>query len=118
MDHAAASGFLQGRVSQYTAEEEKGLGDLQGLVGAALAVPKEAVQPVFEALGKRHLSMLAEQQKLQLQPALISVVVQCIGGCLARDIGLVFLCQLLRMLSLLLEAPQLCCCIVHLLQLP
>ena len=81
LHHMTASGPLQGRISQYTAEQEKGLGDLQGLVGAALAVPKEAVQPVFEALGKRHLSMLAEQQKLQLQPALFTAVTQCIGAC-------------------------------------
>ena len=93
MNHT--DGSLQGRISQYTSEQEKGLGDLQGLVGAALAVPKEVVQPVFEALGKRHLSMLAEQQKLQLRPALVSAVVQCIGAFLTEDIRLMLICQLL-----------------------
>lgn len=84
LDHTASLDALQGKIAQHTAEQEKELGDLQGLVGAALAVPKEAVQPIFEALGKRHLSMLAEQQKLQLQPHLVTAVIKCIGGYLTQ----------------------------------
>ena len=99
LDHAIVSGSLQGRISQYTAEQEKELGDLQGLVGPALAVPKEAVQPVFESLGKRHLSMFTQQQKLQLQPALFAAVIQCLGGCLTEDKGLM----------VCIQTPQHCC---------
>lgn len=90
LDHTAALDPLQARIAQHTAEQEKSLGDLQGLVGAALAVPKEAVQPVFEALGKRHLSMLAEQHKLQLQQHLVTAVMKCIGGYLTQRRGFMY----------------------------
>ncbi|KAL3156853.1 hypothetical protein ABBQ38_001122 [Trebouxia sp. C0009 RCD-2024] len=76
-DHLAAS---LGRIGQHHREQEQGLRELQGLVGAALAVPKEVVQPAFEALGRRHLVMLAEQQQLQLQPALVAAVTRCIDA--------------------------------------
>ena len=75
----AACGGLQGNVSKQQSEQEQGLRDLQGLVGAALAVPKEVVQPAFASLGKRHLAILTEQRKLQLQPAFVTAVAQCIG---------------------------------------
>ena len=95
--HSAAHGPLQGRIAQYQTEQEQGLGALQGLVGAALAVPREAVQPAFEALGKQHLAMLAEQQKLQLQPALVTAVIQCIGGMRAFTMLLVCICLILAL---------------------
>jgi len=52
---------------------------VQGLVGAALAVPREVVQPAFAALGKRHLSILKQHAALQHLPALVAAVTGCIG---------------------------------------
>ena len=70
---------LQASLGKQQDEQEQGLSDMQGLVGAALAVPKDVVQPAFAALGKRHTSIIAEQRKLELQPALVTAVMQCIG---------------------------------------
>ena len=79
LHQTAAYAPLQDSIAQHHREQEQGLRELQGLVGAALAVPKEVVQPAFEALGKHHVVMLAEQLQLQLQLALVRAVTRCIG---------------------------------------
>lgn len=86
--------------------QEQGLQELQGLVGAALSVPKEVVQPAFEALGKRHLVTLAEQQQLQLQPALVAAVTHCIGAT-------ALLCSLLCLIQLNVNCAACSSVIVH-----
>ncbi|KAL0049693.1 hypothetical protein WJX82_007833 [Trebouxia sp. C0006] len=67
-------------LTKQQAQQEAGLRDVQGLVGAALAVPREVVQPAFAALGKRHLSILKQHAALQHQPALVAAVMGCIDA--------------------------------------
>ncbi|KAL0034255.1 hypothetical protein WJX77_005513 [Trebouxia sp. C0004] len=67
-------------LTQQQAQQEAGLREVQGLVGAALAVPREAVQPAFAALGKRHLSILKQHAALQHQPPLVAAVMGCIDA--------------------------------------
>ncbi len=71
--------YMQESLTKQQAQQEAGLRDVQGLVGAALAVPREVVQPAFAALGKRHLSILKQHAALQHQPALVAAVMGCIG---------------------------------------
>ena len=70
---------LQESITKQQAEQEAGLREMQGLVGAALAVPREVVQPALAAVGKRHMSILKQQAMLQLQGPLVAAVTQCIG---------------------------------------
>ncbi len=70
---------MQESLTKQQAQQEAGLREMQGLVGAALAVPRELVQPAFAALGKRHLSILKQHAALQHQPALVAAVMGCIG---------------------------------------
>ena len=70
---------MQESLTKQQAQQEAGLREVQGLVGAALAVPREVVQPAFAALGKQHLSILKQHAALQHQPALVAAVTGCRG---------------------------------------
>ena len=70
---------VQDDITRQQAEQEGGLRDMQRLVGGALAVPREIVQPAFAALGQCHMSILRQHAALQQQPGLVTAVTQCIG---------------------------------------
>lgn len=71
--------LLQETIVALQEQQEAGLVEMQGLVVGATALPRQQVQPLFAALGKRHLDLKQHHLTLQQQPALVSNIISHIG---------------------------------------